>query len=79
MPELEKALQKAVKNGQAIEHVQVAKSELADAFKDDPYKQELLANYGETVDATSLATSLTLALTHFCQTLARSRSSSFCQ
>ena len=54
LPELEKALQKAVKNGQAIEHVQVAKSELADAFKDDPYKQELLANYGETVDAYKL-------------------------
>ncbi|MST79787.1 threonine--tRNA ligase [Lactobacillus equicursoris] len=54
LPELEKALQKAVKNGQAIEHVQVAKSELADAFKDDPYKQELLADYGETVDAYKL-------------------------
>ncbi|MGN1408409.1 threonine--tRNA ligase [Lactobacillus sp.] len=54
LPELERALQKAVKNGQAIEHVQVAKSELADAFKDDPYKQELLANYGETVDAYKL-------------------------
>ncbi len=54
LPELEKALQKAVKNGQAIEHVQVAKSELADTFKDDPYKQELLANYGETVDAYKL-------------------------
>ena len=54
LPELEKVLQKAVKNGQAIEHVQVAKSELADAFKDDPYKQELLADYGETVDAYKL-------------------------
>ncbi len=52
--DLEKALQKAIKNGEAIEHVQVAKSELAEAFKDDPYKSELLAKEGDLVDAYKL-------------------------
>lgn len=54
LPDLEKALQKAIKNGEAIEHVQVAKSELAEAFKDDPYKSELLAMEGDLVDAYKL-------------------------
>lgn len=54
LPDLEKALQKAIKNGEAIEHVQVAKSELAEAFKDDPYKSELLAKEGDMVDAYKL-------------------------
>ncbi|MCD5436433.1 threonine--tRNA ligase [Lactobacillus delbrueckii subsp. lactis] len=54
LPDLEKALQKAIKNGKAIEHVQVAKSELAEAFKDDPYKSELLAKEGDVVDAYKL-------------------------
>ncbi|GHV97434.1 threonine--tRNA ligase [Lactobacillus nasalidis] len=54
LPDLEKALQKAIKNGEAIEHVEVAKSELAEAFKDDPYKSELLAKEGEVVDAYKL-------------------------
>ena len=54
LPDLEKALQKAIKNGEAIEHVQVAKSELAEAFKDDPYKNELLAKEGDVVDAYKL-------------------------
>ncbi|MCT3500311.1 threonine--tRNA ligase [Lactobacillus delbrueckii] len=54
LPDLEKALQKAIKNGEAIEHVQVAKSELAEAFKDDPYKSELLAKEGDVVDAYKL-------------------------
>ena len=54
LPDLEKALQKAIKNGEAIEHVQVAKSELAEAFKDDPYKSELLAKEGDLVDAYKL-------------------------
>ena len=54
LPALEKALQKAIKNGEAIEHVQVAKSELAEAFKDDPYKSELLAKEGDVVDAYKL-------------------------
>ncbi|MCD5534166.1 threonine--tRNA ligase [Lactobacillus delbrueckii] len=54
LPDLEKALQKAIKNGEAIEHVQVAKSELAEAFKDDPYKSELLDKEGDVVDAYKL-------------------------
>ncbi|EFK31236.1 threonine--tRNA ligase [Lactobacillus delbrueckii] len=54
LPDLEKALQKAIKNGEAIEHVQVAKSELAEAFKDDPYKSELLAKEGDVVNAYKL-------------------------
>lgn len=54
LPDLEKALQKAIKNGEAIEHVQVAKRELAEAFKDDPYKNELLAKEGDVVDAYKL-------------------------
>ena len=54
LPDLEKALQKAIKNGEAIEHVQVAKSELVEAFKDDPYKNELLAKEGDVVDAYKL-------------------------
>lgn len=54
LPDLEKALQKSIKNGEAIEHVQVAKSELAEAFKDDPYKSELLAKEGDVVDAYKL-------------------------
>lgn len=54
LPDLEKALQKAIKNGEAIEHVQVAKSELAEAFKDDPYKSELLTKEGDVVDAYKL-------------------------
>lgn len=54
LPDLEKALQKSVKAGLAIEHVKVSKSELADKFKDDPYKTELLASEGEEVDAYKL-------------------------
>ncbi|MFV4972597.1 threonine--tRNA ligase [Lactobacillus delbrueckii subsp. allosunkii] len=54
LPDLEKALQKAIKNGEAIEHVQVAKSELAETFKDDPYKSELLAKEGDVVNAYKL-------------------------
>lgn len=54
LPDLEKVLQKAIKNGEAIEHVQVAKSELAEAFKDDPYKSELLTKEGDVVDAYKL-------------------------
>ena len=54
LPDLEKALQKAIKNGEAIEHVQVAKDELAEAFKDDPCKSELLTKEGDVVDAYKL-------------------------
>ncbi|MDD6720489.1 MAG: threonine--tRNA ligase [Lactobacillus porci] len=54
LPELEKALQKEIKNGLPIEHVQAAKSELAEEFKDDPYKSELLQSAGDVVDAYKL-------------------------
>ena len=40
LPELEKAMEKLVKSGQAIEHVEMDKSELEDIYKDDPYKSE---------------------------------------
>ncbi|WP_297951039.1 threonine--tRNA ligase [uncultured Lactobacillus sp.] len=42
LPELEKAMEKLVKSGQAIEHVVMNKSELEDIFKNDPYKTDLL-------------------------------------
>ncbi|WP_301049946.1 threonine--tRNA ligase, partial [Lactobacillus intestinalis] len=52
LPRLEKAMQKAVKSGEKIEFVQVAKSELEEQFKDDPYKSELLKKIdSEMVDA----------------------------
>ncbi len=54
LPELEKALQKEIRNGLPIEHVQAAKSELAEEFKDDPYKSELLQSAGDVVDAYKL-------------------------
>ena len=45
-------MQKAVKSGEKIEFVQVAKSELEEQFKDDPYKSELLKKIdSEMVDA----------------------------
>ncbi|CCI85799.1 threonine-tRNA ligase [Lactobacillus pasteurii DSM 23907 = CRBIP 24.76] len=54
LPELEKAMQKVIKNGEKIEHVQVAKAELAEIFKDDPFKSELLAKEADQVDAYKL-------------------------
>ncbi len=42
LPDLEKEMQKIVKNGEKIEYKIVSKSELLDLFKDDPYKLELL-------------------------------------
>ena len=55
LPELEKAMEKLVKSGQAIEHVEMAKSELEDIYKDDPYKSELLKKIeGDKVDAYKL-------------------------
>ena len=51
LPDLEKAMQKLIKSGQAIEHVEMAKSELADMYKDDPYKSALLNKVeGDKVD-----------------------------
>ena len=55
LPDLEKAMEKLIKSGQAIEHVEMDKSELADMFKDDPYKSELLKKVeGDKVDAYKL-------------------------
>ncbi len=55
LPQLEKAMKKSIKNGEKIEHVQVAKSDLEAEFKDDPYKGALLKNEkGDTVDAYKL-------------------------
>ncbi len=55
LPELEKAMEKLVKSGQAIEHVEMDKSELEDIYKDDPYKSELLKKVeGDKVDAYKL-------------------------
>lgn len=55
LPELEKAMEKLVKSGQAIEHVEMDKSELEDIYKDDPYKSELLKKIeGDKVDTYKL-------------------------
>ena len=49
LPELEKAMEKAIKNGEKIEHVRVSKSDLEDEYKDDPYKSALLAKIDDDV------------------------------
>ena len=55
LPELEKAMEKLLKSGQAIEHVVMDKSELEDIFKDDPYKTDLLKKIdADKVDAYKL-------------------------
>ncbi|WP_232805246.1 threonine--tRNA ligase [Lactobacillus crispatus] len=55
LPELEKAMEKLVKSGQAIEHVVMDKSELEDIFKDDPYKTDLLKKIdADKIDAYKL-------------------------
>ena len=55
LPELEKAMEKLIKSGQAIEHVVMDKSELEDIFKDDPYKSDLLKEIdSDKVDAYKL-------------------------
>ena len=55
LPELEKAMEKLIKSGQAIEHVVMDKSELEDIFKDDPYKSDLLKKIdADKVDAYKL-------------------------
>lgn len=55
LPELEKAMEKLIKSGQAIEHVVMDKSELEDIFKDDPYKTDLLKEIdSDKVDAYKL-------------------------
>ncbi len=54
LPKLEKAMQKVIKNGEKIEHVQVAKSELVDLYKNDQYKSALLEKESDPVDAYKL-------------------------
>lgn len=51
LPELEKAIAKLIKNGQAIEPVMVKKSELEAEFKNDPFKMELLKSEDDEVAA----------------------------
>lgn len=51
LPELEKAIAKLIKNGQAIEPVMVKKSELEAQFKNDPFKMEFLKSEGDEVAA----------------------------
>ncbi len=54
LPKLEKAMQKVVRSGQKIEHVQVAKAQLVDLYKNDQYKSALLEKEGDPVDAYKL-------------------------
>lgn len=49
LPDLEKEMQKIVKNGEKVEYKIVSKSELLDLFKDDPYKLELLKEEADEV------------------------------
>ncbi|MCT7780922.1 MAG: threonine--tRNA ligase, partial [Lactobacillus iners] len=49
LSDLEKEMQKIVKNGEKIEYKIVSKSELLDLFKDDPYKLELLKEEADEV------------------------------
>ena len=42
LPDLEKAIKKAIKAGEKIESCLMSKDELSDLFKDDPYKSEIL-------------------------------------
>ena len=55
LPNLEKAMEKLIKSGQPIEHVEMDKAVLADMIKDNPYKSELLKRVeGDKVDAYKL-------------------------
>ena len=49
LPKLEKAMQKAIKNGEKIEYTTMKKSELEEIFKDDPFKLDLLKNETDEV------------------------------
>lgn len=49
LPELEKAMQKAIKNGEKIEYISMKKSELEEIFKDDQFKLDLLKDEEEEV------------------------------
>ena len=49
LPELEKAMQKAIKNGEKIEYTSMKKSELEEIFKDDQFKLDLLKDEEDEV------------------------------
>ncbi len=49
LPELEKAMQKAIKNGAKIEYTSMKKSELEEIFKDDQFKLDLLKDEEDEV------------------------------
>lgn len=49
LPELEKAMQKAIKNGEKIEYTSMKKSELKEIFKDDQFKLDLLKDEEDEV------------------------------
>ena len=49
LPELEKEMQKAIKNGEKIEYTSMKKSELEDIFKDDQFKLDLLKDKKDEV------------------------------
>ncbi|MFQ3625078.1 threonine--tRNA ligase [Lactobacillus johnsonii] len=49
LPELEKAMQKAIKNGEKIEYASMKKSELEEIFKDDQFKLDLLKDEEDEV------------------------------
>ncbi|CCI81783.1 threonine--tRNA ligase [Lactobacillus hominis] len=54
LPALEKAMEKAIKNGEKIEYAKMSRGELEDIFKDDPYKMELLKDADSEVDVFKL-------------------------
>ena len=49
LPELEKEMQKVIKNGEKIEYTSMKKSELEDIFKDDQFKLDLLKDEKDEV------------------------------
>ena len=49
LPELEKAMQKVIKNGEKIEYTSMKKSELEEIFKDDQFKLDLLKDEEDEV------------------------------
>lgn len=49
LPELEKEMQKAIKNGEKIEYTSMKKSELEEIFKDDQFKLDLLKDEKDEV------------------------------
>jgi len=49
LPEIEKALKKAIKNGEKFEYTSMKKSELEEIFKDDQFKLDLLKDEEDEV------------------------------